>query len=95
MAAVSRSVYIIFLGSLALILNAALKTDLSVLCVYGYNIDSRAVLMFVRNGLLSECVCVCVCVCVYVYVCVCLSVAVRAMWFLLSTILFICTCVWE
>ena len=54
MAAVSRSVYIIFLGSLALILDAALKTDLSALCVYGYNVNSYAVLMFVRNGLLSE-----------------------------------------
>ena len=52
----SRAIYFIFIGVLGLILDAAINIndDFSPLCVYGFNLNSRSVLVFVRNGLFSE-----------------------------------------
>ena len=53
--ALSRAVYFILVGSLALVLTAFLdRGGFSPLLVYGFNINSESVLMFVRNGFLSE-----------------------------------------
>lgn len=51
--AMSRAIYFIFIGVLGLILDAAINSndDFSPLCVYGFNLNSRSVLLFVRNGL--------------------------------------------
>ena len=55
----SRAIYFIFIGVLGLILDAAINIndDFSPLCVYGFNLNSRSVLLFVRNGLFSEYIC--------------------------------------
>lgn len=53
--ALSRAIYFILVGTLALIINAALENLMfDPLCVYGFDINSRNVLSFVRDGLLSE-----------------------------------------
>ena len=53
--ALSRAIYFILVGTLALIINAALENlQFDSLCVYGFDINSRNVLVFVRDGLLSE-----------------------------------------
>ena len=66
--ALGRAIFLIVCGLLALCIELAdtqMGGNFAPLCVYGFDINSRTVLLFVRNGLLSECVCVCVCVCVY------------------------------
>ena len=53
--ALSRAIYFILVGTLALILNTALENlQFDPLCVYGFDINNRDVLIFVKDGLLSE-----------------------------------------
>ena len=53
--ALSRAIYFILVGTLALILNTALENlQFDPLCVYGFDINNRNVLIFVKDGLLSE-----------------------------------------
>ena len=56
--AMGRAIYFIFCGVVALCINGALthigQGNFPPLCVYSFNINSAAVLIFVRNGLLSE-----------------------------------------
>ena len=41
-----------FVGSLGLMLDGAVNTEVfSPLCVYGFDINNKSVLMFVRDGL--------------------------------------------
>ena len=53
----SRAFYFIFVGLIAFFINLALveiEEDFPPLCVYGFNVNSRSVLIFVRDGLLSK-----------------------------------------
>jgi hypothetical protein len=56
--ALGRAIYLIFFGVLALCIEAALChigiDNFSPLFVYGFNVNNPAVLLFVRNALLSE-----------------------------------------
>ena len=53
--ALSRAVYFIVVGTLALIINAALENlEFAPLCLYGLDINNRDVLATVRDALLSE-----------------------------------------
>ena len=53
----SRAFYLIFVGMIAFFINLALVEigeDFPPLCVYGFNVNSRSVLVFVKDGLLSK-----------------------------------------
>ena len=55
--ALSRAFYFIFVGMIAFFINLALVEigeSFPPLCVYGFNINSQSVLIFVRDGLLSK-----------------------------------------
>ena len=55
--ALSRAFYFIFVGLIAFLINLALVEigeDFPSLCVYGFNVNSRSVLIFVKDGLLSK-----------------------------------------
>lgn len=57
----SRAFYFILVGIIALCINTALLEidHFSPLCVYGFNVNNRSVLVFVRDGLFSEYVFAC------------------------------------
>ena len=83
--AASRAFYFVLLGFMALCIDLALEhmEVFSPLCVYGFNVNSRSILVFVRDGLLSMSAClhvsVCLPVCLSVYLSVCLSACLSSM----------------
>ncbi len=54
--ALGRAIFLLVCGAIALSIEGALThvDNFSPLFVYGFDINSRSVLMFVRDGLLSE-----------------------------------------
>ena len=48
------------MGVVALCINTALENmeEFQPLCAYGFNLNNRNVLVFVRDGIFSECLCV-------------------------------------